>query len=46
MHPLDTAAWLAQLGEQQSEGEVAGSNPAWTNTKGLHIPGKKVLPLK
>ena len=44
IHSLDTAAWLAQLGEQQSEVEVVGSNPGWTNTQGLQITGKNVLP--
>ena len=39
-------AWLAQLGERRSaEREVAGSNPARTNTQGLKITEKKVLPL-
>ena len=39
-------AWLAQLGERQSaEREVAGSNPGRTNTQGLQITEKKVLPL-
>ena len=33
---LNTAAWLAQLGECQSaEQEVAGSNLGQTNTQGL-----------
>ena len=41
-----TAAWLAQLGERRSaEREVAGSNPGRTNTQGLQITEKKVLPL-
>ena len=41
-----TVAWLAQLGECQSaEREVAGSNPGRTNTQGLQITEKKVLPL-
>ena len=41
-----TATWLAQLGERQSaEREVAGSNPGRTNTHGLKITEKKVLPL-
>ena len=31
-----TAAWLAQLGEDQSaKREVVGSNPSRTNTQGL-----------
>ena len=39
-------AWLAQLGERWSaEQQVAGSNPARTNTQGLKITEKKVLPL-
>ena len=38
--------WLAQLGERRSAGrEVAGSNPVQTNTQGLLITEKKVLPL-
>ena len=33
---VNTAAWLAQLGERRSaEREVAGSNPGRTNTQGL-----------
>ena len=39
-------AWLAQLGERRSvEQEVVGSNPGRTNTQGLKITEKKVLPL-
>ena len=39
-------AWLAQLGERWSaERQVAGSNPGRTNTQGLKITEKKVLPL-
>ena len=42
-----TAAWLAQLGERWSaEWEFAGSNPSRTNTQGLKITEKIVLPLK
>ena len=45
-HPYQTAAWLAQLGERRSaEREVAGSNPGRTNTQGIQITQKKVLPL-
>ena len=41
-----TATWLAQLGERRStEREVTGSNPGRTNTQGLQITEKKVLPL-
>ena len=41
-----TATWLAQLGERWSaEQEVMGSSPSWTNTHGLLITEKKVLPL-
>ena len=41
-----TAAWLDQLGERRSaKQEVKGSNPGWTNTQGLYITEKKVLPL-
>ena len=41
-----TAALLAQLGERRSaEREVAGSDPGRTNTQGLKITEKKVLPL-
>ena len=41
-----TAPWLAQLGECQSaEREVMGSNRGQTNTQGLQITEKKVLPL-
>ena len=41
-----TATWLAQLGECRStEREVTGSNPGRTNTQGLQITEKKVLPL-
>ena len=41
-----TATWLSQLGERQSgEWEVVGSNPGHTNTQGLKITEKKVLPL-
>ena len=33
---IETAAWLAQLGERRSaEREVEGSNPGRTNTQGL-----------
>ena len=43
---LNAAAWLAQLGELRSaEQEVAGSSPGRTNTQGLEITEKKVLPL-
>ena len=43
---VNAAAWLAQLGELQSaEQEVAGSSPGRTNTQGLEITEKKVLPL-
>ena len=43
---FDWAAWLAQLGERRSaEREVVGSNPGRTNTQGLLITEKKVLPL-
>ena len=42
-----TTTLLAQLlGECRSaEQEVAGSNPSQTNTLGLHITNKKMLPL-
>ena len=41
-----TTTWLAQLGERRStEREVTGSNPGRTNTQGLQITEKKVLPL-
>ena len=41
-----TTTWLAQLGERRStEWEVTGSNPGQTNTRGLQITEKKVLPL-
>ena len=34
---VQTAAWLAQLGEHRSvEREVAGSSPGRTNTQGLN----------
>ena len=43
---LKQAAWLAQLGERQSaEWEVTGLNPGRTNTQGVQITEKKVLPL-
>ena len=39
-------AWLAWLGKCQSvEREVMGSNPGQTNTQGLWITERKVLPL-
>jgi len=39
-------AWLARLGGRRSaEREVAGSNPDQTNTQGLLITEKRVLPL-
>ena len=38
--------WLAQLGECRSaEQEVLSSNPGQTNTQGLKVSEKKVLPL-
>ena len=41
-----TATWLVQLGERRSaEREVTRSNPGRTNTQGLQITEKKVLPL-
>ena len=43
---ISTAAWLAQLGERRSaEQEVVGSSSGRTNTQGLEITEKKVLPL-
>ena len=43
---LLTAVWLARLGQHQAaEQEVVGSNPDRTNTQGLKITEKKVLPL-
>ena len=39
-------AWLAQLGKCRSaEREVVVSNPGQTNTQGLLITERKVLPL-
>ena len=36
LYGVNTAAWLAQLGERRSaEREVTGSNPGRTNTQGL-----------
>ena len=44
--PILPGTWLAQLGERWSaEWEVTGSNPGRTNTQGLQITEKKVLPL-
>ena len=38
-------AWLVQMAELWSaEWEVVVSNPGWTNTQGLKITEKKVLP--
>ena len=43
---FNKTAWLAQLGECRFAGqEVTGSNPGRTNTQGLLITEKKVLPL-
>ena len=42
----ETATWLALLAEGRSAGrEIACSNPGRTNTQGLKITEKKVLPL-
>ena len=39
-------AWLAQLGERQSAvREVEDFAPDWSNTQGLKITEKSVLPL-
>ena len=43
---LTTTLLVQLLGECQfAEWEVAGSNPSQTNTLGLHITKKKMLPL-
>ena len=43
---LNAAARLAQLGERRSaEQEIVGSSSGRTNTQGLEITEKKVLPL-